>query len=105
MANLKDYATATILTAPSPATSGTSLVLNSGLGSRMPTPPFYATAHPDNTLPTLDNAEKILVTAISTDTLTIVRAQGGTTAQSIAAGWRISNTIFAADLYNVGLHL
>ncbi len=104
MANLKDYATATVLTAPSPATSGTSLILSNGEGALMPTPPFYATAHPDNNLPqvgpNVNNAEKILVTAISTDTLTIVRAQGSTTAKSIAGGWRISNTIFAADLYN-----
>lgn len=100
MANLKDYATGTVATAPAPATSGTSLTLQSGEGARMPTPPFYATAHPDNVLPTLDNAEKILVTAVSTNTLTIVRAQGGTTARSIAIGWRISNTIFAADMYN-----
>lgn len=100
MANLKDYATGTVLTAPSPATSGTSLTLQSGEGADMPTPPFYATVHPDNILPKKSNAEKVLVTAVSTDTLTIVRAQGGTTAKSIAVGWRLSNTIFAADLYN-----
>lgn len=100
MANLKDYATGTVATAPSPATSGTSLTLQAGEGALMPTPPFYATAHPDNILPTVANSEKILVTAVSTNTLTIVRNQGTGGAKSIAIGWRISNTIFASDLYN-----
>lgn len=100
MANIKDFATALIATAPSPATSGTSLVLATGMGARMPAVPFNATVHPDGQLPTLDNAEKVLVTARTTDTLTITRAQGGTSAQSIAAGWRLSNTIFAGDVWN-----
>ncbi len=99
--NMKDFATGTVLTAPSPATSGTSLVLQSGEGARMPAAPFYATAHPATELPTLDNAEKILVTAKSTDTLTITRAQGSTTAKSIAAGWRISNAIFEKDIVQI----
>lgn len=102
MANLKDFATGIVATAPSPATSGTSLVLQSGEGARFPAVPFYATAHPEDEVPTLDNAEKILVTNISTNTLTIVRAQGDTSAKSIAVGWRISNAIFAADV-NAGL--
>jgi len=97
MSNKKDFATGTVLTAPSSATAGTSLVLQSGEGARMPAVPFFATAHLANTLPTLDNAEKLQVTAISTDTLTIVRAEGDTTAKSIAVGWRISNAVFAAD--------
>ncbi len=96
--NLKDFATGMVLTAPSPDTSGTSIVLESGQGARMPATPFYAVAHPPAKVPTLDSAEKILVTAVSTDTLTIVRAQGDTTAQPIAVGWRISNAIFFKDL-------
>jgi microcystin-dependent protein len=46
----------------------------------------------------LDNAEKLLVTTKSTDTFTITRAQGDTTAKSIEAGWRISNAVFLADI-------
>ena len=99
MASLKDFATGTVLTAPTPATSGTTLTLQSGEGARMPAVPFYAVAHPDYQLPTLDNAEKILVTAKSTDTITFTRAQGSTTAKSIAVGWRISNAVFADDLF------
>ena len=98
MANLRDYATGTVLTAPSPATSGTSLVLQTGEGANMPATPFNATVAPDNALPTLANAEKVQVTNVTGDTLTIVRAQGDTTAKSIAVGWRLSNALFAADI-------
>ncbi|HET8708937.1 MAG TPA: hypothetical protein VFL85_01510 [Candidatus Saccharimonadales bacterium] len=100
MPSLKDFATGTVAVAPSPATTGTSLTLQTGEGARMPTPPFYATAHPAAELPTLDNAEKIQVTNISGDTLTIVRAQGDTTAKSIGEGWRVSNALFAADIFS-----
>lgn len=102
MANLKDFATGTVLTAPSPATSGTTMILQNNEYLLFPPVPFYATAHPDNVLPTIANSEKILVTAINagTQVITFARAQGVATAKSIAAGWRISNTIFAADLYN-----
>ncbi len=104
MANVKDAATGTVLTAPSPATSGTSLVLNAGEGARFPTPPFYAVAYANNTIPTASTAEKILVTAVATDTFTIVRTQGSVfTNQSIAVGWRVSNAIFADDLNNASI--
>lgn len=98
MGNLKDYATSTVLTIPSPATSGTSLVVQTGHGARFPAAPFMATLHPPSELPTLDNAEKVEVTAKSTDTFTILRAQGDTTAKAIEAGWRISNSVFLADI-------
>lgn len=97
MSNKKDFATSTVLTAPSPADSGTSLVVQSGHGARFPSAPFYITAHPPSEFPTLDNAEKLLVSAKSTDTFTITRAQGDTTAKAIEAGWRISNSVFLAD--------
>lgn len=100
MANVKDGATSTVATAPSPATSGTSLVVQSGEGARFPSPPFYAIVHPANSLPVTANAEKVLVTNVSTDTFTIVRAQGIYTAKSIATGWRISNAIFQEDINN-----
>lgn len=97
MSNKKDFATSTVLTAPSTPTAGTSLVVQSGHGARFPSTPFYVTVHPPSEFPTLDNAEKLLVTAKSTDTFTITRAQGDTTAKSIEAGWRISNAVFLAD--------
>lgn len=98
MGNLKDYATSTVLTPPSPATSGTTIVVQSGHGTRFPAVPFMATIHPASELPTLDNAEKVEVTARTSDTLTVLRAQGSTTAKSIEAGWRISNSLFLADI-------
>jgi hypothetical protein len=103
MANVKDGATSLVATAPSPATSGTSLVVTTGEGALFPTPPFYAIAHPANTLPLVSVSEKVLVTAKSTDTLTITRAQGGYTARSIAVGWRISNAIFQDDFNNASI--
>ena len=98
MGNLKDYATSTILTPPSPATSGTTIVLQTGHGARFPATPFMVTVHPPSEFPTLDNAEKLEVTARTDDTLTVLRAQGSTTAKSIEAGWRISNNLFLADI-------
>lgn len=98
MGNYKDYATSLVATAPSPATTGTSLVVTAGQGTRFPSTPFYVTAHPVNEVPTLDNAEKLKVTAVSTDTFTIVREEGDTTAKSIAVGWRISNAVFTDDV-------
>lgn len=102
---IKELATATVQTAPSPASSGTSLTVTTGQGSRFPnttTVPFYLVAHPDNELPTEDNAEFIKVTAISGDTLTIERAvpMGGTypSAKSISVGWRVSLPVLSEDL-------
>lgn len=96
--NMKDFATGTVATAPSPATSGTSLVLQTGEGARMPATPFFATAHPPSEFPTIDNSEKIEVTNVTGNTLTIVRAQTPTSAQAIAVGWRISNTLFLDNI-------
>ena len=98
MANKKDFATSTVLTAPSPADSGTTLVVQAGHGARFPAAPFYVTAHPPSVLPTLDNAEKLLVTAKSTDTFTITRGEADTVPMAIEAGWRISNSIYLDDI-------
>jgi len=98
MSNLKDFATSTVLTPPSPADSGTSLVVQSGHGARFPTTPFYAVVHPPSEFPTLDNAEKVQVTSKSTDTFTITRGEGDTSPLEIEAGWRISNALFLDDI-------
>lgn len=97
--NIKDYATGIVATAPSPVLSGTSLVLTTGQGARMPAIPFSATVHPPFSMPDLDTAEKVLVTDVTEDTLTIVRAQGETTAKPIDATWRLTNALFSADLH------
>lgn len=95
---MKDYATSTVLVAPSPATSGTTLEVQVGHGDRFPPAPFHVTVHPPSEFPTLDNAEKLEVTSKTDDTFTVLRAQGDTTAKSIEAGWRISNALFFDDI-------
>lgn len=98
MSNLKDYATSTVAVAPDPAASGTTLEVETGHGARFPSAPFFLTAHPPNEFPTLDNAEKLLVTAKSGDEFTIDREEGDTSAQSIEAGWRVSNSLFLGNI-------
>lgn len=94
----KNLAFATVATAPTPATSGTSLVLTAGHGARMPAAPFNATVGPASTMPDPSNAEIVKVTAVSTDTLTIVRAQEGTVARSVVAGDEFSASMTVKDL-------
>lgn len=95
MDQLKNFAYSNVATPPSPATSGTSLVVTSGQGALFPTAPFDATIWPAGVQPLSTNAEIVRVTAVSTDTFTITRAQYGTTAQSITAGYQIAQTIDA----------
>ena len=90
---LANFAYSTVATAPSPATSGTSLTLASGGGALMPAVPFNATVWPIGAQPLSSNAEIVTVTAISTDTLTITRAQEGTSARTIVAGDQFAATI------------
>ena len=92
---LKNFAASLVATAPSPATSGTSLVVTAGQGSYFPATPFDATIWPSGSQPTNTNAEIVRVTNVSTDTFTITRAQYGTTAQSITAGYQIAQTVDA----------
>jgi hypothetical protein len=91
-----------VATAPSPATTGTSLVLDSGEGARFPQPStdgsFYVTAMPPGENPNVSNSEILQVTARSTDTLTIVREQGDTTAKTIEAGWIILQSIYKENI-------
>lgn len=97
----KNFAESKVAAAPSPATSGTSLTVATGEGTKFPTPPFNATAWPDNTEATAANAEIVRVTNITGDVLTITRAQESTTAKSIAIGWRIAATITKKTLDDV----
>lgn len=90
---LKNFAYSTVATAPSPATSGTSLVVAAGEGARFPTAPFNAVVWPANTQPLPTNAEVVRVTVVSTDTLTITRAQESSSARSIVVGDQIAAAI------------
>jgi hypothetical protein len=69
------------------------LVVAAGQGSVFPAVPFQATIWPTAALPLTTNAEIVTVTARSTDTLTIVRAQEGTAARTVVTGDQIAATI------------
>src|SRR5438105_2262796 len=87
-----NFAYSTVATAPSPATSGTSLVVASGDGAKFPATPFNVTIWPAGTQPTTANAEIARVTTRATDTLTITRAQESTSARTVIVGDQIANT-------------
>jgi len=86
---INNFALSTVATAPSPAASGTSLVVAAGEGSKFPTAPFNAVVWPANSQPTTANAEIVRVTNISTDTFTITRQAEGTSARTIIIGDQI----------------
>lgn len=96
-----NFAYGTVLTAPSPATSGTSLVLNSGQGARFPTPPFNVTIWPANTTPDPTNAEIARCTGKSTDTLTLTRATESTSARSVIVGDQVAVAVTAKVLTDI----
>ena len=97
----KNFAYSLVATAPSPASSGTSLVVTGGQGALFPSVPFNATIWPTASNPLSTNAEIVRVTAISTDTLTIVRAQESTSARTVVVGDQIAATITAKTLTDV----
>lgn len=96
-----NFAFGTVLTPPSPATSGATLVLDSGQGASMPAVPFNVTICPIGALPSTANAEIARCTARSTDTLTIVRAQEGTAARTVIVGDLVSASITAKTVTDI----
>lgn len=80
--------------------SVTSITLAAGTGSRFPTAGgadyFYATL-----INTSNQMEVVKVTARSTDTLTVVRGQDGTTARAYSASDRIELRVTAALLQDI----
>ena len=101
-----NLAVSTVGTAPSPATSGTSLVVEAGHGTRFPAVPFNATIWAAGSAPDPSNAEIVRVTSISTNTLTITRAQESTSARTVVVGDNIAATITAQTITDIedGLH-
>lgn len=97
----KNFAVSAVATAPSPALSGTSLVVTAAAGALFPAVPFNATICPANTQPTASNAEIVRVTAISTDTLTIVRAQESSSARTVIVGDQIIAGITAKTVTDI----
>lgn len=96
-----NFAFSIVVTPPSPATSGTSLTVNSGDGAKFPAVPFNAVVWPSSVQPSTSNAEIVRVTAIVGDTLTITRTQEGTSARSIAANDQIAQNITAKYLTDI----
>lgn len=99
--NHKNFALSAVVTPPTPAAGGTQLTVASGQGVRFPAPPFNVTVQPALTLPTVDNAEILRVTAIVGDVFTVVRAQEGTFARTILPGDQIAATITAKTITDV----
>lgn len=97
----QNLAISAVATAPSPATSGTSLVVTTGQGARFPAAPFNVTIWPAATQPDPSNAEVVRVTAVATDTLTIVRAQEGTSARTVVVTDQIAVSVTAKTLTDV----
>ena len=97
-----NLATSLVATAPSPATTGTEVVVTASQGSRFPaTGDFNATIHPDGETPTPDNSEIVRVTDVTSDTLTITREQEGTTARTVVVGDRITVTVTEKSLTDI----
>jgi hypothetical protein len=88
-----NLAYSTLVSAPTPALSGTALSVASGQGALFPAVPFNATVWPPSVMPITTNAEIVRVTNITGDVLTIARAQESTTAMPLAVGYQIANTI------------
>jgi hypothetical protein len=87
---VRNFAITTVATVPSPADSGTTLVVASGEGALFPDPSssgeFNVVVYPNGEQPTSSNAEIVRVTARTTDTLTIEREQESTSARTILEG-------------------
>ena len=90
---ISNLAYSLVATAPSPATSGTSLIVTAGQGALFPVAPFDLLIWPASAQPVTTNAEIARCTAVSTDTLTIVRAQYGTSARSVVIGDQVCQPI------------
>ena len=87
---VKNFAISRVATAPSPATSGTTLVVDEGDGALFPAPAtsgeFNVVVYPNGEQPDSSNAEIVRVTARTADTLTIEREQEDTSARTIGEG-------------------
>lgn len=97
----KNFAYTSVVTPPSPAASGTTLTVTSGTGTLFPAVPFNATVWVAGDRPLTTNAEIVRVTNITSDTLTITRAQEGSSARSILAGDQIAATITAKAFQDI----
>ena len=83
--------------------TATSVDLKAGYVTYQPTTPYFATITPFGELSTKANSEIVEVTNISSNTLTIVRGQRGTTAKNFSDGAIFSNGIYVEDLDDLAM--
>lgn len=95
----KNFAGTVVVTPPTPAASGTTLIVFDG--TVFPAPPFNVSLWPSNAAPTPTNAEIARVTAISVNTLTITRAQESSVARAITTGDNVALTITVKALTDI----
>lgn len=88
--SVKNFVYSTVLTAPDPAQSGTTLSVQVADGANFPDPAsvndYNLVVFPAGTQPTVANAEIVRVTAKSSNELTITREQESTSARNILVG-------------------
>jgi hypothetical protein len=89
----KNFAYSTVAIAPSPPTTGGVLTVAVGDGTKLPAPPFQVVIWPTGVQPLTTNAEIARCTNVSTDQLSITRAQEGTSARSIVNGDQLAAAI------------
>jgi hypothetical protein len=97
----KNFAVTTVATAPTPATTGTSLTVATSAGVLFPDTPFNATVWPIGAIPLVDNAEIVKVTNITGDVFTITRQQESTNSRAIQVGDQIAATITAKTAHDI----
>ena len=97
----KNLGIGTVVTAPTPPTTGTTVTVGAGEGARFPAAPFNGTVWAADMPPDPTTAEVWRCTARAGDVLTLVRAQEGTTARAIVAGDLIAATITAKSLTDI----
>jgi hypothetical protein len=87
-----NFVQGTILTPPSPATTGTSITLQQGQGALFPTPtnPYSVVLTPPAPFATAAISEIATVTAIAGDVFTVTRHAESTTAQTVTQGWTMT---------------
>lgn len=87
---VKNFAISRVATAPSPADSGTTLVVETGDGALFPDPSssgaYNVVIYPNGEQPTSTNAEIVRVTARTSDTMTIDREEESTSARTVVEG-------------------
>lgn len=95
----KNFAITTVATAPTPAISGGTLTVQDA--TVFPATPFNATVWPLDTNAISTNSEVVRVTNIASNTLTITRAQEGSSARTILVTDQIAATVTAKTVTDI----